>query len=258
VTTQKSQKRRVRARMSKTGERYTAARRQLLAKDPAETSAGAARVSPATSAAEPTPNAAAIPASVPAGASSEPSTATPFRGERTSSDGALVTRTGRTWDEWFAILDAWGAADRPHAEIARWLNTEQGVGHWWCQEVTVGYEMAIGRRQPGQRPDGFSVSASKTVAVPVERLYAAFVDDDQRARWLAGVTLRPRTATPHRTARFDWDEGSARLAIGFTAKTEGRSTVALAISRLPDEAAAAGAKATWRQHLDELKRTLEG
>ncbi len=35
-----------------------------------------------------------------------------------------------------------------------------------------------------ERPDGFSVSASKTVAVLVQVLFEAFVDDVERRKWL--------------------------------------------------------------------------
>jgi hypothetical protein len=46
-------------------------------------------------------------------------------------------RTGKSWDEWFSLLDAWDAASRPHAQIAGWLRTEHGVDGWWAQSVTV-------------------------------------------------------------------------------------------------------------------------
>ena len=38
------------------------------------------------------------------------------------------------------------------------------------------YERARGLRAPGEHADGFAVTASKTVGVPVERLFDAFVD----------------------------------------------------------------------------------
>ena len=147
--------------------------------------------------------------------------------------------------------------NRPHPEIARWLVDEHGVDGWWAQELTVRYEMASGRRKPGQRPDGFSITSSKTIGVPVEALYDAFVDAAVRARWLPVDGIRVRTATPHRTARFDWKGGAERLAIGFTAKGDAQSTVAIEHSRLPDEAAAALEKSLWRERLAELKRLLE-
>jgi uncharacterized protein YndB with AHSA1/START domain len=223
VTDQKSLKRRVRTRMSRTGERYTAARRQVLAK---------ADVRPA----EPT----RPPADVGV------------------DDEMLVARTGRPWAEWIAILDAWGARDRSHTDIARWVSGEHGVDGWWAQHVTVGYEKATGRRVTGQRSDGFEAGASKTIGVPVERLFAAFVDDEERARWLPAGSLRVRTATRARSARFDWQDGSSRLVAGFEAKGDQRSVVSLAHQRLANLAASAEMKAFWRERLAALKQLLEG
>ena len=79
--------------------------------------------------------------------------------------------------------------NRPHRDIARWLNREQGVDGWWAQEITVAYERAIGRRQTGQRPDGYAISASKTVAVPVDRFFAgALRSDDRETERARGLT----------------------------------------------------------------------
>jgi hypothetical protein len=70
--------------------------------------------------------------------------------------------------------------------------------------------------------------------VPVEALYAAVVDPHRREEWLPGVQLRERTATPHRSARYDWGEGSTRVVVGFDSKADGKSLVALLHERLPD------------------------
>jgi len=37
----------------------------------------------------------------------------------TTSDETIRERTGRGWEEWFELLDEWGAADRPHREIEK-------------------------------------------------------------------------------------------------------------------------------------------
>jgi hypothetical protein len=252
MTERKSLKRRVRARMSKTGERYTAARHQMLAKSASKPGAKDAQ---AAIPAEPSaPDPIAAPATPTTSAS--PS-GTMFRGDRGDADAAALARTGRPRAEWFSLLNAWGAADRSHPEIARWLIAEHDVDPWWSQELTVSYEMAIGRRKPGQRADGFSITGSKTVGVPVERLYAAFLDEEVRTRWLPAGSLRVRTATPYRTARFDWEDGATRVAVGFTAKGETRSSVAIDHERLPDADTAASMKAFWRERLVELGRLLE-
>jgi hypothetical protein len=218
MTRQKSFKRLVRARMGKTGESYTAARAALLgAEDPKATDGPAL----------------------------------------TMSDEAIRRRTGRGWEEWFALLDEWGAAERPHREIARWLAEEQGVDGWGAQSVTVSYERARGMRAVGERPEGFSVTASKTVAVPVERLFDAFIDESLRRRWLPDGELRERTASRPKSARFDWGDGETRVIVGFTAKGAAKSVVALEHERLPDPGEGERMKAFWRDRVAVLKEMLE-
>jgi hypothetical protein len=70
-------------------------------------------------------------------------------------DGAKVlAATGKTPDDWLAILDERGARELPHKDIARLLQADYGVPGWWSQSVTVEYERRIGRRQKGQRQNG--------------------------------------------------------------------------------------------------------
>jgi hypothetical protein len=243
MTKQKSFKGRVRARMDKTSESYSTARRQLLAKAKGEADPAAA-ADPAT----PTP-----PAELPA----TPAVDAPGA-KRPYSDETIRANTGRVWDEWFALLDSWGGAERPHPEIARWLVEEHGVPGWWAQGVTVGYERARGLRAPGQRRGGlFEVNASKTVAVPVERLYEAFTDPDLRERWLPGATVELRRAQPAKSVRAGWDDGSTRLVVWFTARGESKSQAALVHERIPDAGTADKLKRFWRERMADLKQLLE-
>ncbi|HEX2467936.1 MAG TPA: hypothetical protein VHJ54_07005 [Solirubrobacterales bacterium] len=218
MTRQKSFKRLVRARMEKTGASYTAARASLLAADEPKVTEGPAL---------------------------------------TMSDESIRRRTGRGWEEWFELLDEWGAAERPHPEIALWLSEEQGIAGWDAQSVTVSYERARGLRAVGERPEGFSITASKTVAVPVERLYDAFVDGSLRTRWLPDGELRARTATKPKSARFDWGDGETRVIVGFEAKGEAKSTVALEHEWLADAEEAERMKGYWRARVTTLKEVLE-
>ena len=239
MTKQKSFKDRVRARMDKTSESYTTARRQLLAKSATEAEATAAT-----------------------GAEAAESAATPVVDvpgvKRPYSDAVILANTGKSWDEWFAVLDRWGAVERPHTEIARWVNQEHGVDGWWAQGVTVAYEQARGLRAPGQRRGGlFEVNASKTVAVPVDRLYQAFADPALRERWLPGAIVEVRTAQAARSIRANWDDGSTRLVVNFTARGDSKSQVALVHERIPDAATADKLKAWWRERVAVLKQVLE-
>ncbi|MGH2741445.1 MAG: hypothetical protein ACRDN8_02955 [Thermoleophilaceae bacterium] len=168
-----------------------------------------------------------------------------------------MPRGSSTWEDWFDLLDEWGASERPHKEIARWVAEEHGTDGWSAQAVTVSYERARGLRAVGEHADGFAITASKTVAVPVERLYDAFMDESLRKSWLPEHELRERTATKPRTARFDWGGGESRVVVGFTAKGEAKSTVDLSHERLADAEEAERMKALWRDRVATLKKVLE-
>ncbi|MGH2775600.1 MAG: DUF4287 domain-containing protein [Actinomycetota bacterium] len=223
MTENKSFKRRVRERMSKTGESYTAARGQVSQK---RDRVKAARTRLAAT-------------------------------DERMTDAKIVEATGKKWDQWFSMLDRWGARNKKHGEIARFLIEEYEVAGWWAQSITVYYERARGMRMKHQNAGGFSISASKTIAVPVDVLFDSFVNARERKKWLAGETMSVRTSQPGRTARFNWEDGSTRVIVGFIDKGPSKSTVALAHERLGDADEAETMKAFWRARLTELKSFLE-
>ena len=213
MTEQQTFKRRIRARMAKTGESYTAARRQLLDRTP------------------------------------------PL--EQRVSDDAVERATGRPREQWFALLDEWGATHRKHPQIARWLIDKQGVPGWWARGITVAYEQARGMRVPGQQSDGlFAANVSRTLPVSLERLYAAVEDAEQRERWLPGDPLEVTSGTPGRTLNARWEDTPTRVVFGFESKGEGRSLLALAHVKLPTPEEAERMKAFWRERMDALKSLL--
>jgi hypothetical protein len=171
-------------------------------------------------------------------------------------DAAVRAATGKDWGEWLAVLDASGAADWSHQAIVAYLNREQGVDGWWAQMVTVGYEQARGKRQKHQKPEGFEVSGSKTIGVPLERLYAAWTDEALRGRWLPALEPRITTATPDKSLRAAIGPRE-RLAVNFYPKGPDRAQVNVAHQRLPDAEAAKQAKTFWRDRLQALKTLLE-
>jgi len=231
MPTQKVFKHRVRERMSKTGESYTSARCELIHK--AET-------------AEPPP---------PPTTASEPEVIP--EGVTLVADESMVNATGRTHAEWFALLDAWGATDHTHTEIARWLAEQQGVASWWTQNVTVAYERARGMRARHQMADGFSVSVTRTVDVGTERALAAFTDPALRARWLPGAPLAQRPTKAALTRRFDWADPPSRVVVTVVVKGPGKTVVGVAHEKLPDAKTGERMKAAWRGWLVALKAVVE-
>ena len=225
MPTQKTFKRRVRTRMTKTGESYTAARHQLIRK------AGEPEVPAPPKSIEPV--------------------------EFTTSDEALERATGRSRAEWFALLDKWGATDHRHQQIATWLREEHGVSGWWSQSITVDYERARGMRALHQTTAGFNVGANRTIAVDADRALAAFTDATVRERWLPGAEIRQRPTRAPFVARFDWPDPPSRLIVAAVPKGPDKATVSIQHEQLPDLQTAEHIKAQWRQRLVDLKHFLE-
>ncbi len=224
MTKERSFKRLVRARMDKTGESYTAARKILLAAD------------------------------------DEPAKPGHQATVLTASDDAIRRRTGKGWEEWFDLLDEWGAAELGHRATAKRVAELLGIGPlvWEAQAVTTSYERARGLRAVGERMDGFAMSASKTMAVSADVAFDAVTDPARRARWLPDADLSERTATRPRSARFDWGDGVGRIHVTIDAKAPTKTTVIVEHSRLKDTEDVARHKLYWRERLGTLKVQLEG
>jgi hypothetical protein len=216
MTTDKARKRAVRSRMQKTGERYAAARRHV-ARD-------------------------GVPPNLPLRVS-----------EPGMSEAAIVKGTGRGWDDWFRILDAWDATTHSHRDIARYVNAEHGVDGWWSQSVTVGYERARGMRAPHERPEGFEVSVSKTIEMATLEAWRAFVEPRRRARWLElPVRIRTGTRTIGRSARFDVPTEGTRFNAFFDVKGDDRCVVTVTHVKLADAADVESHRAAWKERLGRL------
>jgi len=217
---QKDLKRIVRSRMRKTGESYTSARAHVI------------HVQPQPPQPEPDYDALAK-----------------MSGEK------LQNATGRSWPEWVALLDAFDGTKKSHRESAVYV-ASLGTPDWWTQTVVVGYERIRGLRAVGQRREGFwEASKSRTYAVPVSTLFAAFKDAKKRARWLPGVKVTIRTAMEDRSMRIGLADGTL-VAVGFMAKGEGKSAVAVQHTKLPSKAEADRLKAFWGERRDALKDVL--
>lgn len=222
MTRNKDQKRLIRGRMRKTGESYTSARAQILSK--------------------PAPHAPRLSAAAMAELAG-------------MADATIESRTGRRWVEWVRALDADNAAALPHREIARLVRGKHGVGDWWAQSVTVGYERIKGLRERGQRRGGaFEASKSKTFSHAPAVVFRAWSDAATRRKWL-GVEAGVRTATAPKTIRLTWPDGT--IVIGYlTPKGPGKTQLAVTHTKLATKAAAEAMKSEWAARLSALGALL--
>jgi uncharacterized protein YndB with AHSA1/START domain len=169
---------------------------------------------------------------------------------------AVRAKTGKGWDEWLSALDGEGAAKMTHKEIVAVLADRYGLGSWWRQMVTVGYEQERGLRVKYQRPKGFTVNVSRTIKAPLDPCYALFATARGRKKWLGEVTLEPKSSTPGKVCRFLHGDGGGNVEIRFAAKGDEKTSVAVEVSNLEREQDVERMRTLWAALLDRAKSVL--
>jgi hypothetical protein len=216
MTEQESFKRRIRERMARTGERYSAARRTLIEKSDGK-AAGRTWVS-----------------------------------QPELTDESVRAGTGRGWDEWCDVIDAWHGRGDGHTAIASWLQNEHGVDSWWSQSVTVGYERITGLRLKHQQPDGtFAAGRSRTVVVDPRALREMLLDDDGRADLFPGTPTDLRSKPGAKQLRIGIGGGVAQIAMD--PQKDGRVKVTVQHEKL----ATPGEVEEWKQFWGAWLEALE-
>ena len=172
------------------------------------------------------------------------------------SEEAVESKTGKTWSRWFKHLDAAGAKKMTHQEITAHLSEKHDVRPWWTQMIAVTYEQARGLREPHEKPEGYEISVSRTIAAPIGKAFKAWTDEKTRKKWLPS-NLTIRKTTTNKTIRITWEDGKTSVAAAFLAKGDGKTQVVAQHSKLPNSRSAAKMKKFWGEALDRLKETIE-
>lgn len=167
------------------------------------------------------------------------------------SDDAVQTKTGKTWAQWFKILDTAGAKKLTHKEIVAVVK-KYDVGPWWQQMVTVTYEQARGMREKHEKPGGYEISASKTITASAEAIYESWNNAKLRVKWLPEKPITIRTARPGKSMRITWVDGKSSLDVNFYEKGKDKCQITVQHGRLPNATEANRVKAYWKERLEKL------
>lgn len=238
----------IRARAAKTGESYTAARRQVLATRPEAPKITKAKV----------PEVLVLPNLPEVRAPRVP------RGEL--SNRTAIKSTGRDLAHWFRVLDEF---EKSHGRTraAEHLYSEHKVPAWHAQMITITWERARGLRQENQSCTGtFQVSVSRALAAPVDWIVAFINHSKTRKVWLegadpalresleeafaAGKTMEAKKAGYARM-RYKWL--SSVVELRAYEKPGGRSSLVADTSALTDAEAVAVRRESFGKALDRLR-----
>jgi len=172
------------------------------------------------------------------------------------SSDAVARRTGKSWAEWFALLDAAGAAELDHKGIVAVLAQRHGVGPWWQQMVTVAYEQARGKNGKQASDDGFQVDLVKTLELPLAKLYRLWAEPSERNKWLADDRFSIHKCTASKSIRARWGRGMSRIDVDFCEKGPSKAQVTVQHNRIETADAAEQMKAYWAKKLGALEALL--
>jgi hypothetical protein len=171
------------------------------------------------------------------------------------STDAVARRTGKTWDDWFEVLDSAGAATLDQRGIIAILAQKHGIGPWWQQMIAVGYESLRAKSDKPPAVDGFQINSSCTLDAPLPRVFRLWNDAGERARWLADDRFVVRGTTADKVIRARWGKGTSHVAVSFAEKS-GRTEVSVEHHQIESRGAAEQMKAYWAKKLGLLDQAL--
>lgn len=163
----------------------------------------------------------------------------------------LIATTGRSFDEWFDILDKAGAEDWPHWRIMRYLAGKRKNDEWWASAVAKAYERARGL--DAASGPSFNARVTKTLDAPLDVAWLLVDDEDERRSWL-DVELE-ECSRPSETSLISQLADGSRVTIALREATPGnpgQTRATITHSGVPKEDALAETKAFWRSALARL------
>jgi uncharacterized protein YndB with AHSA1/START domain len=186
--------------------------------------------------------------------------------------------TGKTWNEWFGLLDRAGAREMEHREIASQLLDRGPISNaWWAQTVTVKYERSRGLREIGQtKSAGFEIGVSKTLPLSIDEAWELIAEPVGLKIWLGtlsrailkkgevyktdeGTQGEIRSIVPGKRLRLTWrpigKDKSSTLQINLLSKGE-KTSVRIHHERLSDAKEREEMRRHWKKVLENLQESI--
>jgi uncharacterized protein YndB with AHSA1/START domain len=195
------------------------------------------------------------------------------------NDASAKETTGKTLKQWFAELDALGGPQKGRRELVNHLYSERKLDEWWATTLVVEYERERGALEKDGKPKGYSICSTKTIAVPLERVFSAFGTAQDLDQWLGPKTKVAFEAggqlsnadgdratfariRANKDLRLSWEHPTrapgSQVEVLFAAKGAEKTGITLNHTRIQARRDADELRAGWSAAFDRLKQHLEG
>jgi uncharacterized protein YndB with AHSA1/START domain len=170
---------------------------------------------------------------------------------------ATREHTGKTPDEWFALVDTRLGRDLGRKAVGDFLFKEMKLDAWWATTLVVGYEAARGIVEKDGRPRGYAICVTKSIAAAPEKVFALIT----AANWAGPDTqVAVLKANPAKQIRFalkgESHPDGELVEIKLT-PAAGKCAIVLNHERIQDRGRADGLRDAWGSVLNEWKANLE-
>jgi uncharacterized protein YndB with AHSA1/START domain len=187
------------------------------------------------------------------------------------SPASAKAATGKTLEEWYAVLDAKGGAAEGRRVLTEYLFGQLKVDAWWTTTIIVEYEKARGAAEKDGLAKGYNICVTKSLAAAPERVLEEFSNGSW---WLGkGVKVAEggtfdagdghkgkfKKVTPGKLIRFTWEgPGHAPVEVVEIKATvmPGKTSALINHDRLQSRDTADGMREAWAKVLNELKDRL--
>jgi hypothetical protein len=173
------------------------------------------------------------------------------------SDESLIKSTGKSWNEWFSILNKAGAKKMDHKYIAEYLSKKQNVHDWWSQMVTVQYEQEIKGRKKHETTSGYQISKSKTFPYSGSKIFNAVHSPALRKLWLKNSDFKITTSTKNKSIRGKWVDDKTNIEFQFYAKDKSKTQLVIQHNKISSIKEADKLKTYWGKSFEKLNTYLE-
>jgi len=173
------------------------------------------------------------------------------------SDESVKKATGKTWSEWFSILNKAGTKKKEHKVIAEMLYKKFGLSGWWSQMVTVQYEQEIKGRRRHETTSGYQISKSKTFPYSVSKIFIAIQSPAKRKAWLKDPDFKITTSTKNKSIRGKWIDGKTNIEFQFYTKDKIKTQLVVQHNKISSNKEADKLKIYWGKSFEKLNTYLE-
>jgi len=200
-----------------------------------------------------------------------------LRSDKPLDEATAWLETGRTAEDWFALLDALGGPDLGRHAIADHLRADNALDPWWIDTLLVEYERARGAKETDGRALGYAIEVVRRIDALPRACFDAFATGAALDRWFGhdndidfrdggawanedGNRAVLRKVVAPKSIVLTWHQPDAApntpVEIHFVAA--GNATdVKVMQERLQTRAEADGMRRAWSEALARLAATLE-